>query len=110
PDEDLMATAAQLTVLSIVNAAKEWIEPKVSIDEWIVSGGGAHNPVLLKGLAQHLEPARVLLSEEYGLPVDAKEAIAFAVLANEMMNHNPANLPSVTGAERETILGTLSFP
>ena len=107
---DLLATALQFTVETIALANDRWIRPKVAIDEWIVSGGGARNPVLRAALQKALAPARLRLSDELGLPADAKEAVAFAILANEFAAGHPANLPSVTGAQSETILGELALP
>ena len=109
-DFDLLATATHLTVESIVRASERWIHPKMKIDEWIVSGGGARNPLLRAELQKKLAPALVWTSDELGLPADAKEAVAFAILANEFAAGNPANLPSVTGARAETILGELALP
>jgi anhydro-N-acetylmuramic acid kinase len=107
---DLLATVAELTVESVVLANERWIAPKVSVEEWILSGGGARNPYLCAGLEKKLAPAQVLISDELGLSADAKEAVAFAILANEFAAGNPANLPAVTGAVSETILGALALP
>ncbi len=107
---DLLATATHFTVESIVLASERWIRPKVPIDEWIVSGGGARNPVLRAELQKRLAPALVWTSDDLGLPAEAKEAVAFAILANEFAAGNPSNLPSVTGARSETILGELALP
>jgi anhydro-N-acetylmuramic acid kinase len=66
--------------------------------------------LLREMLQARLAPARVLTHEDVGMNGDAKEAIAFAVLANETMLGNPANLPSVTGASRAVVLGKLTLP
>ena len=107
---DLLATITQFTSESIVISYKQWIQPRVKIDEWIVSGGGARNPMILEELKKQLQPAEVILSDDVGIPGDAKEAIAFAILANELVCGQPGNLPSVTGASRETTLGVLCLP
>ena len=71
----------------------------------IVSGGGTHNRLLLRRLGELLPQLPVYLSDRFGLPVDAKEAIAFAVLADRTLHGLPGNLPSVTGAHRAVVLG-----
>ncbi len=107
---DLLATVTQFTSESIVFSYKHWIQPRVKVDEWIVSGGGARNPMIFEELRKQLQPADVILSDDVGIPVDAKEAIAFAILANELVCGRPGNLPTVTGASRETTLGVLCLP
>jgi len=59
-------------------------------------------------LAERFRPLPVQISDAYGLPVDAKEAIAFALLASERVDGRPANLPSVTGARRRVLLGDVT--
>ncbi|HKS97497.1 MAG TPA: anhydro-N-acetylmuramic acid kinase, partial [Terriglobia bacterium] len=76
----------------------------------VVSGGGAHNMLLVRRLKDLLPELEVRSSEDYGLPVDAKEAIAFAVLADRTLHGLPGNLPRVTGARRSTILGKVVKP
>jgi len=72
--------------------------------------GGAHNRLLMKRLAELLPHLTVELSDRYGLPVDAKEAIAFAILADRTLHGLPGNLPSVTGARRAVVLGKIVKP
>jgi anhydro-N-acetylmuramic acid kinase len=78
----------------------------------ILSGGGAKNSTLVKMLTEELAPLglRLRFSDEFGLPAAAKEAVAFAVLANETWHRRPSNVPSATGAKRAAILGKLSYP
>ena len=80
--------------------------------EMIVSGGGAKNPTLMGMLANELKALDMQLrsSDEFGLPAEAKEAVAFALLAFETRNRQPSNLPSATGARRAAILGKISYP
>ena len=74
----------------------------------MVSGGGARNPQLMARLRARFAPIPVRTSDAYGLPVDAKEAIAFAILASERLDQRPANVPSVTGARRHVLLGKIT--
>jgi anhydro-N-acetylmuramic acid kinase len=80
------------------------------IHRLIVSGGGARNRLLVGRLAALLPQLSVHISDEFDLPVDAKEAIAFAVLADRRMHLLPGNLPSVTGAGKSVLLGALTHP
>jgi len=76
--------------------------------ELIVSGGGAHNPVIIKSLTAFLPRTSVALSSDFGIDVDAKEAIAFAILAYETWRGRPSNVPSATGARRPALLGSVT--
>jgi len=105
---DLLRTAAEVTALSISNALQQFVFAKTKIDRLIVSGGGARNGFLLERLKGLLPGISVHLSDEFGLPVDAKEAIAFAVLADRTMHGLHGNLPCVTGAGKAVILGAIS--
>jgi anhydro-N-acetylmuramic acid kinase len=109
---DVIATATAFTACSIRNAIERFILPKRSFSELIVSGGGAKNPTLMAGLANQVGEIglRLRSSDEFGIPSDAKEAIAFAVLAFETWNRRPSNVPSATGAMRPAILGKISYP
>lgn len=104
---DLMATLLELTVESIALSYEKFVFPKWKVDEVILSGGGAMNPVLVKRLKGRLSYMKFTISDEYGIPADAKEAVAFAVLANELVSGNFTNLPSVTGAKRSVPLGKI---
>ena len=105
---DLIATATALTARTIGIAYREHVFPRVRVDEVIISGGGAHNQTLLAMIRREL-PADVALttSAAYGVPDDAKEAVAFAILGHETLMGRPGNLPSVTGASRPVVLGNL---
>jgi anhydro-N-acetylmuramic acid kinase len=108
--EDLLRTAGELTVATVASALERFVFPRTHADRLIISGGGAHNRVLLAGLQAFLPGLSIELSDRYGLPADAKEAIAFAVLADRTMHGLPGNLPKVTGARRAVVLGTLTRP
>lgn len=100
PLVDLMATAAGLTAATIAQAVG-------TTDDLIVSGGGIHNPRIMGYLAAFLPGVRIMSSQEFGIDPDAKEAIAFAVMAYQTWHGRTSNLPSATGARKAKILGGL---
>jgi anhydro-N-acetylmuramic acid kinase len=108
--EDLLRTATELTARTIANALQRFMPRKIAIHRLIISGGGAHNQLLVTRLTELLPKLSLHRSDEFGLDVDAKEAIAFAVLADRTMHGLPGNLPSVTGARRPVVLGKISRP
>src|SRR6267143_5638023 len=95
---DLIRAATVFTALSIVDALNRFVLPKTKIQQLIVSGGGTHNPLILAQLSAALPGIEVLPSSRLGIPEDAKEAFAFALLAYESFHQRPANLPSATRA------------
>ncbi|MGE5487962.1 MAG: anhydro-N-acetylmuramic acid kinase [bacterium] len=103
PLADLAATATALTASTIALAIRRFVP--FAVDELIVSGGGLHNPVLMGEIAALLPETAVCSSAAHGIDPDAKEAIAFAVLARETWLRRPSNLPSATGARRPAVLG-----
>ena len=105
-DEDIVATVTTFTAHSIVQAYRDFL-PQMP-DEVIVSGGGAQNPTLIAMLRELVAPARVIASDEIGLPSEAKEAIAFAILAYETAHNRPGNLAAATGARRAVVLGDMT--
>jgi anhydro-N-acetylmuramic acid kinase len=107
--EDMIRTATILTALSVLDAFHKFIGPKTKIGELIVSGGGAHNPLLMAQLESGLDGVRVRTADELGVPGDAKEAFAFAVLAWETLHKRPANVPGATGAKKAVVLGKLCY-
>jgi anhydro-N-acetylmuramic acid kinase len=81
----------------------------MTLHELIVSGGGAHNPQIMSHRAAFLPEVAIATSPDYGVKVDAKEAIAFAVLAHETWRGQASNLPSATGARRAVVLGKITL-
>jgi anhydro-N-acetylmuramic acid kinase len=108
--EDLLRTANELTARTIAQALRRFVDPRVSARRLIVSGGGAHNRLLLSRIGELLPEMQVMSSDTFGLPVDAKEAIAFAILADRTLKGLAGNLPAVTGARRALVLGSVSRP
>jgi anhydro-N-acetylmuramic acid kinase len=111
--EDALATATALTAETIARGYKTFARRGMrgcAVD-YIVSGGGARNRTLMAMLAQRLEPLGCDLasSEEFGLPAEAKEAAAFALLAWQTWHHLPGNVPRATGALRPAILGQVTY-
>jgi anhydro-N-acetylmuramic acid kinase len=111
--EDALATATALTAESIVRSFELFVLPSLCdrpID-YIVSGGGARNAMLMAMLTARLGPlgCAVTPSESFGLPAEAKEAAAFALLAWMTWHHLPGNVPAATGATRPAILGQVTY-
>ena len=103
---DAVATATAFTVESIAYNYKRFVWPRCRIDEVVLGGGGTKNLVLTRMLRNRLR-LPVLLHEDFGIPSEAKEAIAFAILGNQTMEGKPGNVPSATGASRPVVLGTI---
>ena len=106
---DLIRAATIFTALSVIDALNRFVLPNTKIHQLIVSGGGAYNPLILAQLSAALPGIQVLPSSRLGIPEDAKEAFAFALLAYESFHERPANLPSATGARSPAILGKISY-
>ena len=104
---DIVATFTALTAHSIEQAYRTFLP--VFPDEVIVSGGGARNRTLMTMLMDRLAPARITTSDEYGLAIEAKEAVAFAVLAYETWHRRPGNVPAATGGSRAVVLGSVTY-
>jgi anhydro-N-acetylmuramic acid kinase len=106
---DLIRTTTEFTVASVVDALKRFVLRKMKVQQLIVSGGGAKNPLIMAQLTAELAPIEVMASSKLGVPEDAKEAYAFALLAYETWHRRASNLPSATGAERPVVLGKVCF-
>ena len=111
--EDALATATALTAETIARSYKSFVQRGMKGQgvDYIVSGGGARNAALMAMLAQRLEPlgCELAASEQFGLPAEAKEAAAFALLAWQTWHHLPGNVPKATGATRPAILGQVTY-
>ena len=110
PLEDLLATLAELSAVGVARAVQLAFAGRPAPMAVYASGGGAHNPALMQALAHHLPGTRFARTDELGVPGDAKEAILFAVLANEAV----AGTPVAIGAGRQRVpavgMGKVSFP
>jgi anhydro-N-acetylmuramic acid kinase len=108
---DLIRAATWFTVVSVRLAIELFVLPKTKMHQLIVSGGGANNPLIFSFLSEFYRPhgIEVLKSSHFGIPIDAKEAFAFALMAYETFHHRPSNLPSATGARGPAILGKISY-
>jgi anhydro-N-acetylmuramic acid kinase len=105
---DLLTTLTEFTALSIADAYQRFLPSMPG--EVIVGGGGARNTYLMERLRARLPGIPVTTHDAVGINGDAKEALAFALLANETLLGNPSSLPSVTGATRPAVLGSMTFP
>lgn len=101
--DDVLATLTRLTAVTVADACRAQ-----GVTELVVSGGGAHNPVLMRMLAEELPGVPLRPSDALGMLSDAKEALAFAVLGFLTVNGLPGTLPSGTGARRATLLGSIT--
>ncbi|MBI2556975.1 MAG: anhydro-N-acetylmuramic acid kinase [Planctomycetes bacterium] len=107
-DLDILATVTAFTAHTIADSYKQWILSKHYLSEVILSGGGSHNSTLIEFLRQYLEPTiQVHTIDKYGISPNTKEALAFAILANETISGNPNNVPSATGAMEAVIMGKI---
>jgi anhydro-N-acetylmuramic acid kinase len=109
---DTLATATALTSRSIALAYKRFVAPRIgNAADYIVAGGGARNQTLMRMLTADLAPfgCHVQTTDEHGIPSEAKEAVAFALLAWQTWHRLPGNVPAATGATHPAILGQVSY-
>jgi anhydro-N-acetylmuramic acid kinase len=108
---DVIATATALTAESVSQAISRFVLPSGRFAEYIVSGGGARNKTLMKMLRERLDRfgLKMKTSDDFGLPGQAKEAVAFAVLAYQTWHRRPGNIPSATGAKKAVVLGKIQY-
>jgi anhydro-N-acetylmuramic acid kinase len=106
--QDQVATSTALTSRSVGASIDRFVRPEFDPVEVYVSGGGRNNPVLMEGLREAMLDCRVVPSSDLGLDPEAKEAVAFAILAAETLAGRPGNLPRVTGASRAVVLGQIT--
>ena len=109
-DNDCIATLTELTVQTIADYIARFVTEQHLIDTLYVSGGGVHNQTIMRRLSERLSDTAVEPVDISGISADAKEAIAFAILANETLHGNAGNLPSATGASVRKVLGKFVCP
>lgn len=110
PAEDLIATVTDFTAATIALHYQRDVFPYHQIDEVVIGGGGSYNPTLLQMLQTRLgEQVQVVTNEAIGFDSNAKEAVAFAILANETWHQTPSNVPSATGASKPVVLGSITY-
>lgn len=105
---DLLATLTALTATSIARAIERFVLPRTTIQELYVSGGGAHNRAVMDMLRAQLPGLHIGETGDIGIDGAAKECVAFAVLAVETLRGGSANVPTVTGARRPVLLGSIT--
>jgi anhydro-N-acetylmuramic acid kinase len=108
---DVIATATAFTAASMAQALKRFVLNRANYREWVVSGGGTKNAALMEILKREADGLGLWLrhSDDFGIPSQAKEAVAFALLAYQTFNGLPGNVPSATGAKRAAVLGKISY-
>jgi anhydro-N-acetylmuramic acid kinase len=104
--EDMVATVTAFVVRSISRSCGRWLPG--TVDDIIVGGGGARNPALMKMISDAFPRAKLYTCEDFGIGNDAKDALAFGLLASETMHMQPGNVPSATGAKRRVVLGKIA--
>jgi len=103
--EDALATLTALTVETVAGAIQTHAAQAATV---IAGGGGVHNAAIMNGLRAALPSMTLRPANDFGIDVDAKEAILFAVLGVELLRGRPANMPKVTGARGPRVLGSLA--
>ena len=109
-NEDIIVTATEFTVTTIYDQFNRFLRKRLNtgiLDELIVSGGGSKNTIMMDALQRYFSPTRIITSNSLGVSSDAKEALCFAILANETIAGNSSNIPNVTGANHGTVLGKI---
>ena len=107
-DDSMISTATQYSVETIADAYERFLP--LLPDEIVLTGGGAHNLEIRRRLKARLPNCSVRLHDDFGVPGDAREAAAWAILADETVHGNAATLPKVTGASHRAVLGKILVP
>ncbi len=104
---DAVATATAVTARSIATAYRRWVLPRVTPEAMYLSGGGVRNPALVAALREALPEVPLRPLSDLGGDIQAKEAVAFAVLAAETLRNVPTSFPGATGARHPAVLGKI---
>jgi anhydro-N-acetylmuramic acid kinase len=111
PKQNWIATVTDYTAYAVFTNYQKFIKRETPIEELFLSGGGAKNKYLVNSFGKYFGTLlKIQNVTDLGVSSDAKEAICFAVLANETLSGNCSNIPRVTGASKETILGKICLP
>lgn len=108
--KDVIATVTELTAVTIYDQFNRFARKTLNGDplhELIITGGGSKNRTIVSALRKYFSPARITGGDGFGVSSDSKEALCFALLANETICGNASNIPSVTGASDKTVLGQI---
>lgn len=105
--EDVVATVTAFTVEAMAFNYRTYLFRAKPLDEVILGGGGTHNKTLVRMLRERVAPAKVMTHADFGIPNDAREALTWAVFADEALYGIPANVPNASGAQRKVILGKI---
>jgi anhydro-N-acetylmuramic acid kinase len=107
-EDDLLATAVELTAATVATAIQRFLTPRAGVDAVYASGGGVANATLMRALGGRITPVRLARLDVLGVPPSAKEALAFAFLAHQTLSGLPGNVPTATGATRPVVLGEIT--
>lgn len=107
---DIIRTITELTAKTIYDAYEKFVFPKTSIDEVVIGGGGAYNPVLMESLQKCFGKIPVKTHEDFGINNKHKECLAFAILGLNTLLKRTNNVPSCTGANRNVVMGKIAYP
>jgi len=107
--QNLIATLTRFTAETIFKGYKQFFADQYELDEIVVSGGGARNPLIMQYLKELFEDVEFSSPHKYNLDIDAKESLAFAMLAALRVWEIPANVPNATGADRSVMLGKIIY-
>ena len=106
---DIISTLTHLTSRTIIDSYKDFVLPKVKLDEIIFCGGGSYNTYLIETISEGLPGISIKKLEDLGYDSASKEALAFIILGNETLNHQPSNVMGATGAKKHVILGQVNY-
>lgn len=107
--EDVIRTVTEYTSFCIFHNFKKFIRSKKPLKTILISGGGAKNKCIINALNKYFPESRINILDKHSINSLNKEAVLFGILANETMHRNCSNLPSVTGAARNVILGKICY-
>jgi anhydro-N-acetylmuramic acid kinase len=108
--EDIITTASELSVWSILDAYEKFVKPKIGLNQVLLCGGGVHNKYFLNRLKFLFHPIKVMSTQELGQDPDFLEAISFAILANQTIEGKPVTFRKTTGVKKSGVLGKICLP